>query len=53
MRSLISKLRLERLLKSSGGSSDKSDVKLGKLEIVETQEALAVAENLICDGIAH
>jgi pyruvate-ferredoxin/flavodoxin oxidoreductase len=28
-------------------------VRPGKLEIVETQEALAVAENLICDGIAY
>ncbi len=53
MRSLISKFRLKRLLKSSGGSSDESGVKPGKLEIVETQEALALAENLICDGIAH
>ena len=53
MRSLISKLRLERLRAAFGSASSDQESKPGKTATAESQEAVALTEAMICDVIAH
>ncbi|MEJ2144542.1 MAG: 4Fe-4S binding protein [Acidobacteriota bacterium] len=53
MPNLISKLRFERLRKLLSGASAESGQKPAKVELWEVQEAVALAEAMICDMVAH
>ncbi len=53
MRNLISKLRFERLRKLLGAGAADQGKKTAKTELLEVQEAVALAEAMICDMIAH
>lgn len=53
MRSLISKLRLEKLSAAFGGMSPELETKPGRLSTAESKEAIALAEAMICDAITY
>ena len=53
MRSLISKLSLERLRAIFGSTSSDQTVETSKPVTVASQEAVALAEAMICDAITH
>ena len=53
MPNLISKLRFERLRKLLSGASAEPGQKPAKAELWEVQEAVALAEAMVCDMVAH
>jgi pyruvate-ferredoxin/flavodoxin oxidoreductase len=53
VRSLISKFRLSRLQTLLSGTSNEENVKPGKAETGEIQEAIASVEAMVCESLVH
>jgi len=53
VRSLISKLRLERFRAAFGSASSDQETKPGETATVESQEAVALTQAMICDAITY